>query len=149
MRCNHLLFPAVSLLGALLAVAAPVSTATAKTCFYDALCNGFYSNQVKQLISEGQNSDSPLLGNMAQSQDCRSIMTLHGFLTRAQFECGFNSYSDAMIQKARACAKSLTESETMKLLASGMKAFDREERDRGRTRICRDVLRDFPGIIRK
>lgn len=149
MRRSPLFFPAISLLGALLAIAALASTATAKTHFYNAVCSTPCSKQGKQLIPDGKNSVQPLILDMSQSQDCQSIMRLHGFLTRAQFECGFNSYSDKMIQNARACAQSLTESETIKLLASGRKTFDREERERGRARICQDVLRDFPSIIQK
>jgi hypothetical protein len=81
--------------------------------------------------------------------DCVGILKTHGFLSRAQFQCGFNHYSEEMLQKAKVCAQTLKEAEMKALVASGMQTFDRNERERGHAEICKEVLRDFPNIIRK
>jgi CHAT domain-containing protein/tetratricopeptide (TPR) repeat protein len=79
--------------------------------------------------------------------DCAQLMKTHGFLSRAQFQCGFNDYSEDMMQTARICAKRLGESKVKAQLAGGMEVFDRNEQERGRVQLCKDVLASFPGMV--
>jgi hypothetical protein len=80
---------------------------------------------------------------------CVSIIKTHGFLSRAQFQCGFEYYSNEMIQEAKTCSETLPENEKRGLLKLGMQLFDRNEKERGHVQICEDILRDFPKILRK
>jgi hypothetical protein len=83
------------------------------------------------------------------SKVCEDILKTHGFLSRAQFQCGYEYYSDEMMQEAKACSDTLTENERRELLKFGMQLFDRNEKERGHVQICDDILQDFPNIIRK
>ena len=95
-----------------------------------------------------------LLSMSAFAQDgqqgrCAGILKAHGFLSRAQFQCAFGYYSNAMIESARACAKNLAEAEAKQLLLQGMQTFDLDEKERGHAALCAQVLRDFSGMVRK
>lgn len=79
--------------------------------------------------------------------DCTTFMKTHGFLSRAQFQCGFSHYSDKLMQTARACAKRLDKSMLNSLLMSGMETFDRNEKERGHDQICEAILNDFAGMV--
>ncbi len=45
-------------------------------------------------VGEGGGGTGPITSNKPQSPDCASTIRLHGFLSRAQFQCGFNFYSN-------------------------------------------------------
>jgi tetratricopeptide (TPR) repeat protein len=83
----------------------------------------------------------------AGGKDCGAMLQLQGFLSRAQFQCGFREYSTELLQAARGCAQKLSKAQVKSILASGMQAFDRNEKDRGHEQLCRDVERDFAGTI--
>jgi len=83
------------------------------------------------------------------SADCEKLLKTHGFLTRAQFQCGFENYSSQLIEDARTCAQRLTDAELNKKLLAGMTLFDHEEKEKGHSQICTDVLRDFPSYIKR
>ena len=42
----------------------------------------------------------------------------------------------------------MNDAEVKQLLRSGMDMFDRNEGERGHTALCRDILTDFPGVVR-
>lgn len=81
--------------------------------------------------------------------DCEATIKVHAFLSRAQFQCGFRYYSQDMIDNARACAAQLGEDHVKDLITSGMATFDRNERERGHRALCADILKKFPGIVRR
>lgn len=84
----------------------------------------------------------------AQS-DCRQTIEAHGFLSRAQFQCGFRSYSREMLDMARVCGRTLGDETSQQLLRSGMEMYDFNEGKVGRQAMCRDVLQRFPGVVRR
>jgi hypothetical protein len=84
-----------------------------------------------------------------QGLDCAKLMKTHGFLSRAQFQCGFKYYSNDMMETARSCYQTLGEDPAKEALTSGMHTFDRNEKELGHARLCKDVLKDFSNIVRK
>ena len=84
-----------------------------------------------------------------ENSNCVNIIKTHGFLSRAQFQCGFKYYSNEMMQEAKACSQTLPEKESMELLKFGMQSFDRNEMERGHIQLCEDILHSFPNILRK
>ena len=87
------------------------------------------------------------LAETIRTDDCAAMLQLHGLLGRAQFQCELREYSPELLQVAQACAKKLSEAKTKSLLASGMQAFDRNEKERGREQLCRDIQRDFGELV--
>ena len=47
--------------------------------------------------------------NAGLAGDCQKLLRHHAILSRAQFQCHFSRYSEAMIQSARSCAKGMSE----------------------------------------
>ena len=80
--------------------------------------------------------------------ECQKILKAHGFLSRAQFQCGFREYSNEMIESARRCAQRLNKTVSKDLLSSGMATFDENEREKGHKLLCEEILSQFPGIVR-
>jgi hypothetical protein len=95
-------------------------------------------------ISRGQAADSN-----SEEEHCSQIMRIHGFLSRARLQCGFGYYSDEMLSEAGSCSKQYTEAQTKQLLGEGMQTFDRNEQEKGHVSLCKQVLEDFPNLIRK
>jgi hypothetical protein len=81
--------------------------------------------------------------------DCEGIIKAHGMLTRAQFQCGFEKYSNEMIQDARRCSAMVGDTAAKDLLREGMETFDWNEQKRGHEEMCRSILANFPGLIAK
>jgi hypothetical protein len=84
-----------------------------------------------------------------QVSDCSATMKTHAFLSRAQFQCDYRYYSQAMINNARVCRTQFNESEAKDLLTSGMATFDRNEKERGHRALCSEILKTFPSIVRQ
>jgi hypothetical protein len=82
-------------------------------------------------------------------RQCTGIIKTHGFLSRAQFQCGFSRYSTEMLEASRNCAKVLSDTATKRLLTEGMRTFDTNERKRGRKQLCSDILREFRNFIQR
>ena len=82
-------------------------------------------------------------------EDCALFMRAHGFASRAQFECGFSQYNEAVIAQARQCYPQLGEAKVKSNLMSGMRRFDEEARRRGKNKACAAVLKDFPTFVRR
>ncbi len=78
---------------------------------------------------------------------CESLLATHGLLTRAQFQCGFNRYSNQLINAARTCYKELGEERAMEIIKFGMLEFDRNEGELGRKKLCSSLLQDFPQYV--
>jgi len=93
----------------------------------------------------------PVFGNAEvdfPETQCESIVRSHGFLSRAQFQCGFDRYSQQMIESARQCSRELAPARQTELLRDGMALFDYNEKVRGnRPDLCRSVLEDFPTVV--
>jgi hypothetical protein len=83
----------------------------------------------------------------ASALDCEAYVKLHGFLSRAQFQCGFSRYAKDVLAQARDCGQHMSEARMSESLASGMKLFDERETERGHTTICNSVLKDFPKAV--
>lgn len=80
-------------------------------------------------------------------EKCENILKMHGMPSRAQFQCGFSKYNQALIDEARTCAPVVGEANLEGLLRDGMSLLYQHEKERGR--VCRSMLADFPAYIRK
>jgi hypothetical protein len=87
--------------------------------------------------------------NPHQANHCSSLVKLHAFLTRAQFQCGYRYYSNEMLEQAQQCKEMLADKETQRTIDDGVVLFDRREKNVGRRALCRVILRDFPTIVMK
>ncbi len=72
---------------------------------------------------------------------------MHGVLSRAQFQCGFSRYSEAMMDEARSCSRQVGDKAVKSNLKSGMTLFDQRESEWGHDVVCSKILADFPKII--
>lgn len=84
---------------------------------------------------------------IAHALDCEKFLKTHGFLSRAQFQCGFEKYPQDYIEQARGCAAHLSEARLNEGLASGMKTFDDRESEEGRKPLCQRVFKSFPNVF--
>lgn len=80
---------------------------------------------------------------------CRRILKTHGMLSRAQFQCGFRYYGTEMFESAKECSSLFSDEEKKDILSYGMGIFDANEQERGRKKLCSDMLKDFPKILKK
>lgn len=80
---------------------------------------------------------------------CGRLMQMHGFLSRAQFQCRFNGYNQKLIDEAAVCGAKAGEATFKDDVASGMKTFDRDEKERGRGALCAEILKEFPSYVRR
>src|SRR5271169_1991270 len=78
------------------------------------------------------------------------VLKLHGFLSRAQFECGFRSYSQQMTDFAVAAAAQMPSEKTVSvLMADGMKSFDLGATPQSNLRsACAAAAKSFPTVVR-
>lgn len=80
---------------------------------------------------------------------CEQVVSIHGLLTRAQLQCGYEEYSDELIADSAKCIKhELGEKYGKKVLMFGMVEFDRNEKKIGHKKICANILKDFPEYVR-
>ena len=70
-------------------------------------------------------------GAGAREQRCVATIEAHGFLSRAQFQCGIKDYSEAMFLAAKDCIASLSSQRVNNLLRKGMVTFDDREKRSG------------------
>jgi tetratricopeptide (TPR) repeat protein len=89
-----------------------------------------------------QDTDAPI-----SKEKCATIVRTHGFLSRAQFQCGFSYYSDEMLNAAKACTQMLSSDEMTASLRAGMQTFDRNETERGHDDLCQDIRKSFPKVF--
>ena len=85
--------------------------------------------------------------NAAGAVDCEKFLKTHGFLSRAQFQCGFEHYPEAYVQQAKECAAHLSEARLNEGLKAGISVFDAREAEEGRKGLCARVLKSFPGTF--
>jgi hypothetical protein len=83
----------------------------------------------------------------SSSSNCPKIIQTHGFLVRAESQCGFGNSSIVMFQAAKNCAQQLPKATVLKLISSGAETFDRNEKGRGRATVCADVLQQFSNFV--
>jgi hypothetical protein len=77
------------------------------------------------------------------------VLKLHGFLSRAQFECGFRSYSQTMTDFAVAAAAQMpSERAVSVLMADGMKSFDLGATQSSLRSACAAAAKAFPTVVR-
>lgn len=88
--------------------------------------------------------------NGEQPTYCEQVVSLHGLLSRAQFQCGYSQYNQELIDDSRKCFEhELGQERGLVILKFGMTEFDRNEAERGKILICNDLLKEFPEYIRK
>ena len=87
--------------------------------------------------------------NGREPSHCEDLMATHGLLTRAQVVCDFSKYSNDMLAEAKKCYADLGEEKAMEILKFGMKEFDRNMDELGKTKFCGALARDYPKIIAK
>ena len=88
--------------------------------------------------------------NGEQPTYCEQVVSLHGLLSRAQFQCGYSQYNQELIDDSKKCFEHESGQERgLEVLKFGMAEFDRNESERGESVICTDLLKAFPEYIRK
>ena len=88
--------------------------------------------------------------NGEQPTYCEQVVSLHGLLSRAQFQCGYSQYNQELIDDSKKCFEhELGQERGLEVLKFGMAEFDRNESERGESVICTDLLKAFPEYIRK
>ncbi len=81
---------------------------------------------------------------------CEQIVSVHGLLSKAQFECGYNKYNDELISDSAKCFQhELGEKYGKEVLMFGMKEFDRHVKEDGKEFTCKYILKEFPEYIGK
>ncbi|WP_151739848.1 hypothetical protein [Acinetobacter nosocomialis] len=81
---------------------------------------------------------------------CEQIVSVHGLLTRAQFECGYSEYNNELISDSAKCFQyELGDEYGKEVLMFGMKEFDRNVKKDGKNRTCNNLLKEFPEYVRK
>lgn len=85
----------------------------------------------------------------AADEDCSDLLKFRGFLIRAQAQCGYKFRSDSLLQKAKQCSSRTSQEKMEEINSEGMSTFDRNEKERGHAKVCADVLKDFPEVVRK
>jgi hypothetical protein len=113
--------------------------------------NWKFTPEVDKLLREESGAippPAPMTSPGGTVEDCSKTIKLHGYLSRAQFQCGFNSYSEIMMSAAKRCAPQIGDAATQTELRSGMTLFDQEERQRGHAAECRAVATQYSGFVR-
>ncbi len=82
-----------------------------------------------------------------QTDKCPGVLKTHGFLSRAHLQCGFENYSEPLIDAADSCINDLGGQAAEKLLEAGLQAFDDRETERGHESLCKDVQDKFPAAF--
>lgn len=82
-------------------------------------------------------------------EDCKNTIIFHGMLSRVQFECGFNSYSDKLIYATRQCFREMDKKESDAFLREGMDLYDERVSNFGKENTCSSALKTFPKYLRK
>ena len=85
----------------------------------------------------------------ALAQDCGTMIRMHAFASRAQFQCGFREYNPNVIEQAKTCGSQMTESERKSNITTGMQMFDELAQKVGQREACSDVLRKLPNVVRQ
>lgn len=81
---------------------------------------------------------------------CEKTVMAHGFLSRAQFECGYSQYSDELIIESGQCFKGeLGDEYGTQVLKYGMTGFDHQAKKMGKKTACSYFLKKFPDYVRK
>lgn len=104
----------------------------------------FLSSNVfaKEALKPAENGEQPTY--------CEQVVSLHGLLSRAQFQCDYSQYNQELINESRKCFEhELGQERGLDVLKFGMEEFDRNESERGKELICNDLLSEFPEYIRK
>jgi len=86
-------------------------------------------------------------GQSANSQSCPVTLRMHGFLSKAQFECGFSRYSQDFIGEVRACSSTMSDAVAKDQISKGMTTFDDNVQERGKQQVCRSIRQTFPNIV--
>lgn len=77
------------------------------------------------------------------------VLKLHGFLSRAQFECGFRSYSQQMTDFAVAAAAQMPSEKAVSVfVAEGMKSFDFGATQTSLRSACATAAKSFSTVVR-
>jgi hypothetical protein len=82
-------------------------------------------------------------------EKCLHRISTYSFLMRAMFQCRFRDITKSIFEAARECAETVSEAENKEAVEGGMEMFNRNEKERGHARVCRDVLRDFRNFVIK
>jgi hypothetical protein len=91
----------------------------------------------------------PALSAELGAKEPAFIIYMRGYMSRAQFQCGFNGYNPAMIAMAAAAAKLMPSAEaTQETLSGGMKSFDRSVAHSNLRSACAFVEKSFPTFVR-
>jgi hypothetical protein len=109
--------------------------------------NYAFSHEADLLLKE--TNGKPPSNTDSGEEDCHKTLRIHGFLSRAQFQCGFADYSAVMMSSAKRCFAEEGEASSRDDVEAGMKLFDAETRTRGHARECQAVLHDFSGLVRR
>lgn len=81
---------------------------------------------------------------------CEQTVAMHGLLSRAQFQCGYNHYNEQLTRDSAKCFRQELGTERgMEVMKFGMREFDRNAVQKGQNALCSELLKSFPEYIRK
>jgi hypothetical protein len=77
--------------------------------------------------------------------DCGALTELHGYLSRAQLQCGGLQSNVLVARAAEACASRLGKAKADERLAAGRSNFDRRAQEGGRDQACKEAIEHHGG----
>lgn len=81
---------------------------------------------------------------------CEQVVALHGFLSRAQYECKYRYYSKEFMHDVGKCSRhELGDKYTEEVLKFGISQFQEREDETPKAQLCKDILKAFPNYVKK
>lgn len=81
---------------------------------------------------------------------CEQVVALHGFLSRAQFDCNYRYYSNELIHDAAKCTKhELGDEYSEEVIKFGMNQYEERKTETPKPQLCKSILKDFPNYVKK
>lgn len=85
-----------------------------------------------------------------EDYDCKQIITLYAFTSKAQLECGFSGYSGTWRQRAQECNADLDDENLLQsYLRNGLSMYHQAIREKGKRGACEEIYSAFPDAIRR
>lgn len=81
---------------------------------------------------------------------CEQVVALHGFLSRAQFDCNYRYYSNELMHDAAKCTKrELGDNYSQEVIKFGMNQYEERKTETPKAQLCKSILKDFPTYVKK
>ncbi|MGK8803980.1 MULTISPECIES: hypothetical protein [Acinetobacter] len=81
---------------------------------------------------------------------CEQVVALHGFLSRAQYDCNYRYYSKEFMRDVKKCTiHELGDEYAEEVLKFGISQFEEREDETPKAQLCKEILKDFPNYVKK